>query len=100
MPIEGLIIGVLTVMLLTVFFFAFLVWGLQRQNRQWTDPSRHVQTDLTSMMILFSTMRDFLSEQKTVATQFNRSLEVLALRDDGLRKMRVRGYGLVYGLLS
>jgi hypothetical protein len=55
---------------------SFLGLGfLVRQNRQWTDPSRHVQTDLTTMQIMFGTMRDFLSDQKDVAIQFNRSLD-------------------------
>ena len=52
-----------------------LLFSVLRQNKQWTDPTKHVQTDLTSMVILFSTMRDFLSEQKQVATDFNRSLD-------------------------
>lgn len=74
--IVVIFIGFLTVLVLGGFVSIILwVTMISRQNRQWSDPSRHVQTDLTSMQIMFSTMREFLSDQKDVALQFNRSLD-------------------------
>ncbi len=75
LELMAFVIGVLVVLVLGCLVSLFGVVYLARQNRQLTDPQRHFQTDPTSMMIMFSTMRDFLSDQKHVAIQFNKSLD-------------------------
>ncbi len=61
-------------MCIAIFCSAMLLVFFIRDVRLRNTPPAHAQTDSANMTILFSTMRDVLSEQKDLARQFNQAL--------------------------
>jgi len=68
-------LGAYALAAVALFSFVLLVFLYRRNEKQELHRLQQTKADITDMMILFNTMRDIISQQKTLARDFNRELE-------------------------